>query len=492
MDVELDEYAEYAATQAADIVADRSVPEDGGAPVNDIHRGEGGGAGNKPRWTAEYAATCHDSAAALASRVCDDSSTMGTGVVGKKLAAMTTHVYILCYDEQCASMCVPKMWEGKTTVVDGSKTDQCFGVGEEKHVVRTTMSHAAAVAHAAVNKYPSMAMIEADSLFVDPDDGAFRGGGGGGGLGAGTSTDMDTEAAAVAPRGVVNANEPIADQDKDKDKSRDLRESTSPKVETWGSDDFKAIRHMIARTGRVAAAAAAAAVSGSSVHGARLGSSPPKEGRERQMESGPLIAASGDGHDAAADASLNSTDPGIGMTMIRLGYRVRNFEVGESSCRAPCGCVRNPGNNFWCTLCSTNCDLRGASAYILIADAYPLVLGPILRKGPDVRANNVIDHFVLQTIPQQVVVTPMLTVQDTSAPGTPAKNVYPPHAQLRDAHTYLKTCVTGIGRRAGGGGSIRMPGGGPLETPAGGTLGVLGGRRPASVVNTTVVAQAGL
>jgi hypothetical protein len=114
--------------------------------------------------------------------------------------------------------------------------------------------------------------------------------------------------------------------------------------------------------------------------------------------------------------------------------------LSNSTCAAP----------FWCTVYSTNCDLRGANAYILIADAYPLVLGPILRRGPDVKANNVIDHFVLQTIPQQVVATPMLTVQDTSAPGTPANNVYPPHAQLRDAHSYLKTCVTGPGQRAAG------------------------------------------
>ena len=64
-------------------------------------------------------------------------------MVGKKLTAIARHVYVLCYREQCGRVCLPNMWVGKVTLVDGAKTDQCFGVGGEKHVIRATMSHAA-------------------------------------------------------------------------------------------------------------------------------------------------------------------------------------------------------------------------------------------------------------------------------------------------------------------------------------------------------------
>lgn len=383
----LDEYAQEAAQKAADLT-ERSlthVPNLGEAQKD-----------NKPRWTAEYAAACVDAAMVASPRMCDNRETMGEGVVGKKLAAMASHVYVLCYKDQCERVCVPMMWASKATLMDGNKVDKCFGVLEEVHVVRATMSHAAAVAHAAVNRHPSMAMIEADSIFVDPNDGKFHRG--------------NTAATAASKDTASLGNEVNIAKDK-----------------TWGTDDFKTMRRMIARAGRVANAATVWA----SGHGENL-----DEVNEDDTEEEGLIPG-----------GLNGTDSELRMMMIRLGYRVRNFEVGESSCRAPCGCVQSPGNSYWCTVYSTSCDLRGANAYILIADAYPLVLSPILHNGPNVSANNVIDHFVLQTIPQQVITTPMLTVQDGTHPH--AQKVYAPLEQLRDADSYLKVCVTGRGGRKG-------------------------------------------
>jgi hypothetical protein len=61
----------------------------------------------------------------------------------------------------------------------------------------------------------------------------------------------------------------------------------------------------------------------------------------------PINVSGGDDVLNETDGTVNDTESGLGMTMIRLGYRARNFEVGESSCRAPCGCVRRAGSNFW-------------------------------------------------------------------------------------------------------------------------------------------------
>ena len=144
-------------------------------------------------------------------------------------------------------------------------------------------------------------------------------------------------------------------------------EETNPKAETWGSDDFKSIRRMIAQAGRVAAAATAA--SGHGAHAAKLGASPSEEeakeegeeerDTEEEKKQGlegldgltdsetPINVSGGDDVLNETDGTVNDTESGLGMTMIRLGYRARNFEVGESSCRAPCGCVRRAGSNFW-------------------------------------------------------------------------------------------------------------------------------------------------
>ena len=142
-------------------------------------------------------------------------------------------------------------------------------------------------------------------------------------------------------------------------------------------------------------------------------------------------ADSGDG--GGGGVSGSSSDAGR-WTLIRLGYRPMDFENGEQSCPAHCGCWHNRGDRRWCTVHTYSCDMRAAHAYIVSAQAYPLMLAEILGTP----GYGVIDAGTFQRIPQQVFTTPMLAVQKHAQ-----ADLITPAEQLKHAQFFGKACATG-------------------------------------------------
>jgi hypothetical protein len=125
------------------------------------------------------------------------------------------------------------------------------------------------------------------------------------------------------------------------------------------------------------------------------------------------------------------------FTIIRLGYRAWEFEVGFTACPYGCGCRYNAEltkSDAFCTVTRAQCDLRGSHAYILGRDSYSLFLEPVLSRKA---VNKVIDFNVFQRFPQQVIMSPMLAVQTTAITSA---DFVQPERQRADSDAFIETC----------------------------------------------------
>ena len=284
---------------------------------------------NKRQTRASYgvdlAAKCAEQAFVKDVQFCPSNSTMGSGLIGKRMIQMAKALYLICARGSCKSLCVPIDWRDKVHVVDGTKVDACLGLDSHvTHFRRATLSHGAVVAHAKQANHHHIGVVEADASFIDP----------------------------------------VAEE--------------HPKYKA-----HEAIRSVAE-----------------------------------------LLTNSEQASDAA-------------FTIIRLGYRAWEFEVGFTACPYGCGCRYNAEltkSDAFCTVTRAQCDLRGSHAYILGRDSYSLFLEPVLSRKA---VNKVIDFNVFQRFPQQVIMSPMLAVQTTAITSA---DFVQPERQRADSDAFIETC----------------------------------------------------
>ena len=272
------------------------------------------------------AALCADRAIVSNVRYCADNATMGSGVLGKSMIAMADAVYVLCARESCTTVCLPASWQAKARLIDGARVDNCLGSQDATHFRRATLAHGGIVAHARKLSFATIAVVEVDTEFVDPDSKQYP--------------TYNAEQALVSVKDLLN--------------------------------------------------------------------------------------------DAA-----HTLDPLF--TVIRVGYRPYEIELGAVSCPHGCGCRFSPQSEAvdepLCVINRAQCDLRGSHAYIIGRDSYDLLLEPVLEKRA---GDKVIDYNVLQRFPQQVILTPTLAVQSASSNGI---SFIDTATQLRTASEFARICA---------------------------------------------------
>ena len=376
---------------------------------------------------------------------CKDASTFGWGLSGKRIVAGTQRVYVLCHKEECDSVCVPEMWAKKTTVLDGGRTDACLGLEKVNgayvdHWHRASLLHAAAIEHARSAGYAPVAIVEADAVFVEAENEAVA-------AGAESSIGMDSflsktgKLGRVANGGLMEDLANFGDLGHQQGQLRFARgggETTRLKAmlssTRWTEEDERALLDLVSSGTFEATAAVSASKAGA---GAGAGAA--------------AVKPTGGGAGAAGAVGVSSSNAGR-WTLIRLGYRPMDFENGVKSCPAHCGCWHKPGVRRWCTVHTYSCDMRAAHAYIVSAQAYPLMLAEILGTP----GYGVIDAGTMQRIPQQVFTTPMLAVQKQAQ-----ADLITPTQQLAHAKLFGRGC--GTGNFGAGAGTEGVEGPGEVE-----------------------------